>query len=117
MLRGYWYYISSSMDFSSGTGFRGHISFYDTDNAAFFGVRSQISWSTATTIGNYVFQPTDYIAFRNAQNGDYPAIDCIFTAAIAMPYYLTNSAFRFAFGVQESKFSSHQEAQVTFYNF
>ena len=92
------------MDFTSATAFQAHTTFYDPDSSQNMAFRSQIDWTGDSDFGNYVFQATDYISLRYSGSGDYPATDCIFTAAIAMPESFSSVAFRFAFGVQESSF-------------
>ena len=95
------------MDFASATAFRAHTTFYEPDSSKSIAFRSEIDWTGESNLGNYEFQATDYISLRYSGSGDYPATDCIFTAAIAMPLYFTSVYFRFAFGVQESSLINH----------
>lgn len=104
-MRGYWYHIATALDFSTEDAFKAQIAFYDPKISDYWS-RSYITWAGTSTIGSYTFQATDYIALRFAGNNDYPAIDCMFSATFAIPYYITYSSFNFAFGVQESKFST-----------
>jgi len=101
------------MDFTSATGFKGHVTFYDPDYYPSYNARTQIDWSGTANMGSYVFQPTDYIALRYSGGGDYPAIDCIFTGAFATSQYfdqpsggVNNAGYRWALGTFEGKTSA-----------
>ena len=95
--------MATTMDFSTATGFRAQIAFYDPFVSPDFWHRAFIDWDGPFDIVGYTFQATDYIALRSSGTNDYPAIDCTFSAAFVYPYYLENNYFLSGFGTQESK--------------
>jgi len=111
-MRGYWYHLATSMDFSTTNAFRAHFTFHVPENSTNLGARSQIDWTGTTNIPSYVFQATDYITLRFSGNDDYPAIDCTFNAAFAMPYFFNNAGYRFVFGSHEGIILLIQENSV-----
>ena len=89
------------MDYTGASAFQAHTTFYEPDSQVTIGGRSQIDWTGNLNMGSYSFQANDYISLRYADSASYPAIDCIITAAMAMPYYFSSGGFRWTFGVQE----------------